>query len=102
MLSFTELAKHYADHYEPPVSRAPATIHKVTAYGMLQKTLTLYQSVMEDRGWMTSEVIGKRALTDTWSANNVLKRLLKAELVELDSTQKNAKGRPIYLWRWKE
>lgn len=102
MLSFTELAKHYADHYEPPVARAPATIHKVTSYGLLQKTLNLYQEVMEDRGWLPVEVVARRAGTDKWSANGVLKRLLKHELVELDDTKTNDKGRPLYLWRWKE
>lgn len=100
MLNFTQLANQFADTYTPPVSRAPGTTHKKTEYGFLQRTLDTYGAAMQGKDWQTTERIAGKVGTDKFTANGVLKRMAKAGLVEWDDTKKNARGRPLYLWRW--
>lgn len=98
MLSFIELTRRFT---ATAVQKEPAAAGKAKKYAFRKKTLQAYRAAMQDYGWLPAETVANRVGSDRWGASGVLKRLLKAGLVELDATPKNAYGRPLYLWRWK-
>lgn len=99
-LSFTFLMNYYARTHAPVTEKEAPNANRRSVYGFLNRTLEVYEFAMAGNDWVSSDIIAKRVNTDVYSAKQTLDRMLKFGLVELDTTEKTNKGRPICRWRW--